>query len=386
MLRALVCAPLFAAAPALAQQVGDEIDLPSGARVSVVAAGDPLAATPGPTDRVVAHLVVRAGAGAATLDTRALGHPLGLHLDGFLEGERLPPGLGEALERMGPGDRWRVALPAAEAGEPAREVDVEVIAVDPGPPLPAFRPVDLRAARSLESGAAFELLAEGSGPPPTERNTVHLRYTLWTEDGEPIESSLATGQDLIAPRDRLLVPGLREVVALLAPGAVAAVHLPPSAGFGEAGYRGRAAGAATVWRVELLDVFRANPVPDFALTPPESMQHTTSGLGYEVLRAGAGLRARPGDRVLVRYAGWLPDGELFDESYTRELPYDLTRGGAVLREDQLLQGWVEGIPLMSTGGVWRFTVPPELGYGDREQGGIPAGSTLVFVVELVAVL
>jgi peptidylprolyl isomerase len=38
---------------------------------------------------------------------------------------------------------------------------------------------------------------------------------------------------------------------------------------------------------------------------------------------------------------------------------------------------------MRVGGRRRIVVPPELGYGQRGAPGVPAGETLVFVVDLL---
>jgi FKBP-type peptidyl-prolyl cis-trans isomerase FkpA len=108
---------------------------------------------------------------------------------------------------------------------------------------------------------------------------------------------------------------------------------------------------------------------------------TPSGLQYMVLRQGAGQRPRATDRVRVNYQGALLDGTVFDSSYERGQP---TEFGL----NQVIQGWTEGLSLMPVGAKYRFWIPGDLAYGPQgmPQGGIGPNSTLVFDVELLAIL
>ena len=45
--------------------------------------------------------------------------------------------------------------------------------------------------------------------------------------------------------------------------------------------------------------------------------------------------------------------------------------------------WAEGLTLMPVGSVFELYIPSDLAYGDRPIGEIPAGSTLIFKVELL---
>lgn len=106
---------------------------------------------------------------------------------------------------------------------------------------------------------------------------------------------------------------------------------------------------------------------------------TASGLEYEVLSPGKGESPIASDTVAVNYEGRLVDGTVFDSSYARGQP-------AVFRLDQVIPGWTEGVQLMKPGAKYRFTIPPQLGYGARGAGDtIPPNAVLIFDVELLAV-
>lgn len=108
------------------------------------------------------------------------------------------------------------------------------------------------------------------------------------------------------------------------------------------------------------------------------IQTTPSGLQYEVLTQGTGVKPLATDTVKVNYRGTLLNGEEFDNSYKRGQPISFPLNGVIA-------GWTEGVQLMSTGSKYRFFIPHTLGYGTNEAGSIPAGSTLVFEVELLEV-
>lgn len=104
-----------------------------------------------------------------------------------------------------------------------------------------------------------------------------------------------------------------------------------------------------------------------------------SGLQYEVIKEGTGAQPTPADRVKVHYHGTLVDGTVFDSSIERGQP-------ATFGVMQVIRGWQQGIPLMRIGSQYRFYIPQELAYGKQSPSHkIPAGSTLIFDVELLAI-
>lgn len=105
-----------------------------------------------------------------------------------------------------------------------------------------------------------------------------------------------------------------------------------------------------------------------------------SGLQYEVIKEGNGKKPSATDRVKCHYEGTLIDGTLFDSSIKRGQP-------AVFGVNQVIQGWVEALQLMTEGSKWRLFIPSELGYGAQQAGEmIPPHSTLIFEVELIEVI
>lgn len=110
---------------------------------------------------------------------------------------------------------------------------------------------------------------------------------------------------------------------------------------------------------------------------------TSTGLEIEVLKDGSGSKeSEGGQQVSVHYTGWLKDGKKFDSSVDRGQPFQFGLGAGMV-----IKGWDEGVKGMKIGEKRKLTIPPELGYGDRDVGGglIPAHSTLVFEVELLGI-
>lgn len=107
---------------------------------------------------------------------------------------------------------------------------------------------------------------------------------------------------------------------------------------------------------------------------------TASGLQYFILKSGpeAGPHPTGEDMVSFDYEGKLLNGQTFDSSYTEGHPLE----GQV---NQFVPGFSEALQLMRPGDEWIVWIPPELGYGSREAGPIPANSILRFKLVLHSV-
>jgi len=104
---------------------------------------------------------------------------------------------------------------------------------------------------------------------------------------------------------------------------------------------------------------------------------TASGLQYEIITEGTGIKPTAVDTFVAHYRGTLLNGTEFDASYNRGQPLTLGLG-------QVVRGWTEGLQLMPVGSKFKFYIPYELGYGAMGNGpAIPGGSMLIFELELL---
>lgn len=92
---------------------------------------------------------------------------------------------------------------------------------------------------------------------------------------------------------------------------------------------------------------------------------------------GTGAKVKENQTVKVQYTGWLLNGKQFDSSWGRGASeFQLSSG--------IIKGWQQGLRGKRVGSQVLLVVPPSLGYGSTKQGSIPANSTLVFVVDILA--
>ena len=111
----------------------------------------------------------------------------------------------------------------------------------------------------------------------------------------------------------------------------------------------------------------------------EGVKVTASGLQYEILEPSLGQKPKATDTVRVHYEGTLIDGTVFDSSYRRGESITFPLNGVI-------QGWTEGLQLMSIGSKYKFFIPYQLAYGERGAGqSIPPYAALIFTVELLGI-
>jgi len=105
-----------------------------------------------------------------------------------------------------------------------------------------------------------------------------------------------------------------------------------------------------------------------------------SGLQYVIVQEGLsnGATAKPGQGVAAHYHGMFRDGSVFDSSYERGLPL---RGAS----NGFIAGWNEVLTEMKVCEARTLYIKPDLAYGTRQRGSIPANSLLTFHMQLLEV-
>jgi len=128
-----------------------------------------------------------------------------------------------------------------------------------------------------------------------------------------------------------------------------------------------------------------NSLPQVVLAPdgrpgiivPDS--DPPADLKVQILKKGDGDEVTADASVRVHYTGvtWA-DREVFDSSWEKGASTAFTLDGVVPGFAQALDGQTVGSQVLAV-------IPPDLGYGDQATGSIPAGSTLVFVIDILGI-
>jgi peptidylprolyl isomerase len=108
---------------------------------------------------------------------------------------------------------------------------------------------------------------------------------------------------------------------------------------------------------------------------------TTSGLQIMFNTINSkNIQPKSGGKVKVHIIGKLANDTVFINSYNEGTPLPISIG------ETKIKGLDEGLTYMHKGDKALLTVPPALGFGDKEMNNIPANSTLLLTVELVDII
>ncbi|MCB1280637.1 MAG: FKBP-type peptidyl-prolyl cis-trans isomerase, partial [Salinibacterium sp.] len=91
---------------------------------------------------------------------------------------------------------------------------------------------------------------------------------------------------------------------------------------------------------------------------------------------------KAGDKVVVKYTALLwSDSSVFDSTWTKGQAKIVT----LTPSDTVTKGFVKGLVGQAVGSQVLIVAPPSDGYGSAGSAGVPAGSTLIYVVDILGV-
>lgn len=102
----------------------------------------------------------------------------------------------------------------------------------------------------------------------------------------------------------------------------------------------------------------------------------------ETLIQGYGPELKKNDWVTLHYSGfvWSSAKTKFDSSWDKNTPAQFQ-----LKDGQLIPGFIKALVGQRVGSQVVAVLPPDEAYGQQETGSIPAGSTLIFVIDILGV-
>lgn len=117
-----------------------------------------------------------------------------------------------------------------------------------------------------------------------------------------------------------------------------------------------------------------------ALLEGTTANGTVTKLIIDDVVIGSGDEVAAGNIVTVHYIGTLQNGQEFDNSYKRGVPFTFSVG-----DGKVIAGWEQGVVGMKKGGKRILVIPADMAYGKKGFGPIPENATIVFSVELLEV-
>ncbi len=283
---------------------------------------------------------------------------------------------------------------SASSSSTANPADVEALANVKVEGEPGSAPTITLPSTPFEvSSLVVRVVDEGTGAEITEGQTLSIETTAFSgTDGTELGNTYSSQPEKIVADDQLL-PDLHDALVGHKVG-VRIVFAVPGGGTGAAS----GDGGTNVVVGEVVDA-KDTPKPleraeGEAVTPAAGLPTVTldadgkpsitpvggaapTELVVQPLIKGTGDVVTADQTLTVNYTGWLWDGTQFDSSWDSGKPASFALNGVI-------PGWTQGLAGQTVGSQVLLVIPPELGYKDQAQGSIPANSTLVFVVDILA--
>ena len=257
-------------------------------------------------------------------------------------------------------------------------------------------------------GPQSAVIDEGAGKPIAAGQFVDFQVSVFNAlDGElitqssydaaqePIRRAAGSDVDLLAESLQCASVGSRLAVTGTIENVFGSGNLPAELGIADddpivlvfdvqAAYLGRANGTPQLGASGIPAVVSA-PDGRPGITVPNEEPPTE--LRAHTLVLGSGAALAEGDRAVLHYTGLLwSTSTIFDSSWDRGAPATFTMASFIDDPNGVVPGLAQGLIGTTIGSQVIVVIPPELGYPEGQSpASIPAGATMVFVVDVLGV-
>lgn len=265
----------------------------------------------------------------------------------------------------------------------------------------------LRLPSATPTGYSATLARTGKGPAIKAGDIVQTHFLAknW-RGGTVLAETFTTGKPTLIPVGAgQTLPGWEKGLLGKPVGSRIVIVTPPAEGLGPQGNpQLKVAGTDTIVTVmDVLNAFNGTSSADGTpVTPAAGLPVVTASAGtapkvtfpggytpgpllvVQQLLKGSGQTVAKGDTMLAQYVGVLArSGKVFDSSWSRKQPATFEIGTG-----KVVAGWDEGLVGQPVGSRVLLVLPPNKGYGKdgNAQAGITGTDTLVFVVDILAVV
>lgn len=292
--------------------------------------------------------------------------------------------------------------PTASATPSVKIVDGPVPAITAGAAF-GKKPTVAKGTGKPSTDLAVKTVIAGSGPAIAKGDYVQVNYLgqIW-DSAKVFDTSFGRGPYTNVIGAGKVIPGWDQGLVGQKVNSRVELAIPPALGYGtsgnsQAGIKGT---DTLVFVIDVITLYNAKssakgknaPQTDASLpkvgtntdgkapsiTVPKGKAPTK--LVSEYIIEGDGVAVKASDNLLLQYKGVLWDGgKEFDATYTNGQL-------AAFPLAQLIKGWQQGLAGKKVGSRVMLVTPPDLAYGSQANQGIPANSTLVFSLDILAVL
>ncbi|WP_345742924.1 FKBP-type peptidyl-prolyl cis-trans isomerase [Algibacter mikhailovii] len=234
---------------------------------------------------------------------------------------------------------------------------------------------NLTAQRS-NSGLYYVIDEPGIGENPISTDRVKVSYKGYYTDGTVFDESDDEGISFFLQN---VISGWAEGLTYFQEGGSGKLLIPSHLAYGSIDYNNIPGGSVLIFDIELIYVNYVTEndqqINSYLSANNLEAQKTDSGLYYIIDEPGDGAQVTLQDEVSLTYKGYFTNEQVFDESAS-SVNFNLAN---------LIPGFAEGLTKFKEGGSGTLFIPSHLAYGNSAIGGLPAGSVLIFDVEVISV-